>query len=172
MKTAPTKSLRGFTLIELLVTITIIAIMATIGVTAYSTSQASARDGRRRSEVEQIGKAIELLKDGSTGIYRYLPADFTADFGRGASAQLLVYTDPSGLPYCIRSATTTGVSTTVPSDWTGATCPTTPAAFDTLAVSIGGSAGNNKLYNNDVRSWILCAHLERTTTPFCVNSAQ
>lgn len=162
---------RGFTLIELLVTIAIVGVLATIGLTAFSTTQASARDGRRRSELEQLAKSIELTKDAATNIYDYDSADFTVDFGRTGSAQLLAYTDPSGIPYCVRTATTVGVTTTVPADWTGATCPTSYVTLSTTLVRPGTPVANN-LYNNDVRSWVICSHLERTATPFCVNSTQ
>lgn len=165
------RSARGFTLIELLVVISIIAILSVIGLAAYSTTQASARDGRRRAEVEQLGRSIETAKDGVTGIYKYDSTDFTADFGRTSAAQLLAYTDPQSIPYCIRTATTTGVSSTVPADWTNGTCPTNYVTLSSSVVRPGTPAANN-LYNSDVKSWVLCTHLERSSTPYCVNSTQ
>lgn len=50
---------RGFTLIELLVTITIVAILSLIGLTIYSGIQKSARDAKRKADVEAIAKAYE-----------------------------------------------------------------------------------------------------------------
>lgn len=52
-------SKRGFTLIELMVVITIIAILSIIGITAYTFTQKSARDARRRSDVDSIANALE-----------------------------------------------------------------------------------------------------------------
>lgn len=51
---------QGFTLIELLITITIIAILAVVGVTVYSGIQKNARDARRRADIDSISKAIEV----------------------------------------------------------------------------------------------------------------
>lgn len=50
---------RGFTLIELLVTITIIAILAVIGLAAYGVFKKSARDARRESDLAFIQSALE-----------------------------------------------------------------------------------------------------------------
>lgn len=52
-------SKRGFTLIELMVVITIIAILSIIGITAYTFTQKSARDARRRSDVDAIANTLE-----------------------------------------------------------------------------------------------------------------
>lgn len=54
------KSLRGFTLIELLVAISIVAILATIGLISYSGAQRSARDGKRKQDLQAIRSALEL----------------------------------------------------------------------------------------------------------------
>ncbi|EKD85387.1 MAG: hypothetical protein ACD_38C00035G0011 [uncultured bacterium] len=53
------KSLRGFTLIELLVTVSIIAILATIGLIAYSSILAQGRDSKRQSDLRSIQSALE-----------------------------------------------------------------------------------------------------------------
>lgn len=55
-------SFRGFTLIELLVTIAIISIMATVGVSIYMNAQESARDGRRRQDIQTLHSVIEQVK--------------------------------------------------------------------------------------------------------------
>lgn len=51
----------GFTLVELLVVITIIGILATIGLVAFQSSQMRARDAQRKSDLEQISKSLELF---------------------------------------------------------------------------------------------------------------
>ncbi len=56
-KTVLTKS--GFTLVELMVVISIIAILATIGLTVYTQAQKSARDAKRQQDLQEIQKALE-----------------------------------------------------------------------------------------------------------------
>lgn len=52
----------GFTLIELLVTITIVAIISSIGFASYSNAQKFARDARRKSDLGSIATALELYR--------------------------------------------------------------------------------------------------------------
>lgn len=54
------KSKSGFTLVELLVVVVVIAIIATITVVAYQGVQARARDDRRKTDIANITKALEL----------------------------------------------------------------------------------------------------------------
>ena len=61
------RKLRGFTLIELLIVITIIGILATFIVASFTSAQAKARDGRRKSDMDAIKKALELSKGDSNG---------------------------------------------------------------------------------------------------------
>lgn len=49
----------GFTLIELIVVIAILGILATIGLTSFQTSQMKSRDARRKSDLEQVQRALE-----------------------------------------------------------------------------------------------------------------
>ena len=51
---------RGFTLIELLVVIGIIGLLATFAVTQLSGSTSKARDARRKSDLKNLQKALEL----------------------------------------------------------------------------------------------------------------
>lgn len=60
---------KGFTLVELLVVISIIAFLSVIGVTAFSNAQKTARDGRRRADVDAISKAYESGYDAVAGTY-------------------------------------------------------------------------------------------------------
>lgn len=53
---------RGFSLIELMVAMSIIAILATIGITSYVNAQKRARDGRRKADLEQIRSALEMYR--------------------------------------------------------------------------------------------------------------
>jgi prepilin-type N-terminal cleavage/methylation domain-containing protein len=54
---------RAFTLIELLVVIAIIGLISTIAVTAFGSSQMSARNARRKADMIQITKALDLYYD-------------------------------------------------------------------------------------------------------------
>lgn len=53
---------RGFTLIELLVAMSIIAVLAAIGLSSYAFSQKRARDARRKADLSQIRAALELYR--------------------------------------------------------------------------------------------------------------
>ncbi|MBI2590668.1 MAG: type II secretion system protein [Candidatus Blackburnbacteria bacterium] len=50
----------GFTLVELLISITILGILATIGIGNYINSQVKARDAQRKANLTQIKNALEL----------------------------------------------------------------------------------------------------------------
>lgn len=48
----------GFTLIELMVAISIVAILSTIGMVMFSSAQGTARDAKRKGDLEDIKKAL------------------------------------------------------------------------------------------------------------------
>ncbi len=52
---------KGFTLIELLIAITLVAIIASVGLVSYSQAQILARDARRKNDLRAIATAIELF---------------------------------------------------------------------------------------------------------------
>ena len=73
----------AFTLIELLIVIAIIGVIMAISLFGLAGARESARDGRRKSDLEQIRSALELYR-ADCGVY---PASIT--FGsalRGANA--------------------------------------------------------------------------------------
>jgi prepilin-type N-terminal cleavage/methylation domain-containing protein len=53
----------GFTLVELLVVVSIIGFLATLAMVSVSVSAKKARDARRRTDLRQIQKAVELYND-------------------------------------------------------------------------------------------------------------
>ena len=62
---------QGFTLIELLIVITIIGTLAGLAIASYGTAQEKSRDSRRKTDVDNISKALELAKQDSPGAYAY-----------------------------------------------------------------------------------------------------
>lgn len=50
---------KGFTLIELMVAISIVAVLATIGLTLFSNAQKTGRDGKRRADIDAITTNLE-----------------------------------------------------------------------------------------------------------------
>src|SRR3990167_466676 len=52
----------GFTLIELIVVIAIIGILSVMGVLAYSSNMRTARDGKRKADLEQLRAALEMYR--------------------------------------------------------------------------------------------------------------
>lgn len=61
-------NLRGFTLVELLIAISIVVVIATVGIVTYSSTQRISRISKRAQDLQAIANAIELYKV-STGHY-------------------------------------------------------------------------------------------------------
>ena len=68
---------KGFTLVELLVVITIIAILATVGFAAFSSTQKGARDATRKGDINAIANALEQTY--SNGLYSELLPSYFSD---------------------------------------------------------------------------------------------
>ncbi len=159
----------GFTLIELLVVISIIAILAIMGFAVYAGAAANARDGKRRSDITQLSKAIETIKDQSAGTYKYDLTSANNDFPRG------IPEDPSnGTPkYCVSLNTAGTTPPTAPlTNWTDTACPT---SGNFMTFSSGASSSLTALAGDDfqdgtAKSWTLCAAMEKSATPFCATS--
>lgn len=58
---------RGFTLIELMVVIVIMVILATLAIASYIQATQTARDGKRRSDIEAIRQAFMLQRQDTSG---------------------------------------------------------------------------------------------------------
>lgn len=56
---SPIKHQSAFTLIELLVSISIIAVLITVGLSSYSAAQKKARDAKRKADLRDIRTALE-----------------------------------------------------------------------------------------------------------------
>lgn len=57
---------RGFSLIELMVVILIIAILGSLGVATFTQANRSARDGKRRADIESVRQALLLHRQENT----------------------------------------------------------------------------------------------------------
>jgi prepilin-type N-terminal cleavage/methylation domain-containing protein len=58
----PKLNIRGFTLIELLVAVSVLAIVATIGIGSYTQAQKLGRDAKRKQDLRSIAAALEIYK--------------------------------------------------------------------------------------------------------------
>ena len=72
---------QGFTLVELMVVIVIMGILVTIGTFAFQTSQKKSRDSRRKSDVNQVTKALEMYNT-DVGTYPSGGTASTTDAGK------------------------------------------------------------------------------------------
>jgi prepilin-type N-terminal cleavage/methylation domain-containing protein len=143
-------SAKGFTLIELMVAVSIIAILAVIGLTVYQGVQQRARDARRKSDMDSISKALEVNYSETTAAYLPLA---TTMFSAGQIPRdpLATATNCSGLvcKYCWRTTGATLVSNCAGTDLEIGP----PPASATVSP---GSGGN---------SYTICANLEQSYVP-------
>lgn len=153
MKKYLPNSTKGFTLIELLVVISIIAVLATIGVSTFNIVQRNARDGKSQADINAIANSIETSRDINSGTgavtYTYTSANLTSDFK----------TTPAGKnAYCMRSSNTASEVNSNPATtgWTASVCPT-----NYTNISTGGFPSSNSY-------WRVCALMESGTV-YCKN---
>lgn len=110
---------KGFTLIELMVVITIITILATIGLISYQTVLKSGRDAKRQSDLRSIQSALEQYHN-DQGYY-----PFAITFGgslvrpsTGAAYINQIPQDPKGNPDYAYQALGTGCDSGAPRNCT------------------------------------------------------
>src|SRR3989344_981946 len=135
----------GFTLIELLVVVAILAILSVIGYSIFAGAQGNARDGVRRTELNNLGKNVETTKDVTGGfpLYKYTDTQFNADYPTVKPKDPAI--SATAPLYCVATSTSAAPATTVPDPTAWAanvTCPTDAAASVgqvTLAAQAVGS---------------------------------
>jgi len=99
---------RGFTLIELLVVIAILGVLATVGLGSFQSSQMKGRDARRKSDLSQIQKALEMYYNDKGGYPLSIPdvGNEWRDTSVGDDGTLYMKSvpgDPKGGSYCYES---------------------------------------------------------------------
>lgn len=141
---------KGFTLIELMVVIAILAVIGLISISLYGNAQKTARDGRRRSDIDQMAKSIESARDFTSkdSPYTYKTDQYNEDYANSLP------TDPSpSKNYCYKSANDAKILD--PSLTWDTGCPVGWLAFD------------SNVNIDKVRYWKVCASLENTSVVYC-----
>ncbi len=137
------RSSKGFTIVELLIVIIVIAILATLVITAYNGVQAKARDVKRQSDANEVQKAAESY-NADNGSYPTVTANFRASgntikldssitigatapsssspdiiqvkqCGSGAGDQIIYYSEQSSSTTTLTAGDTSGTCTAVAS---------------------------------------------------------
>ncbi len=89
---------KGFTLIELLVVISIIGVLVAVSIFGLSSARESARDARRKSDLESIKAGLELYRADCNGYPAALPAATSALVGTGVGSCAAANTYISSVP--------------------------------------------------------------------------
>lgn len=155
MKSSLPTSHKGFTLVELLVAITIIAVLAAVGVVVFGGIQAKARDSRRSQDLIALANVLEGKRVAGTIYYTALAG---SDFANGS-----VPTDPrfATQQYCFWGSTDVPPAPPIakPSaasvTWTSCAGP---SADYTAVAGTGVPTDTTK-----VTSWTICAKQESVT---------
>lgn len=161
------RNLQGFTLIELLVVVSIMAILAVIGISVFANTQGRARDSRRISDIESIATSLEsnYLEPSATP-YSLVNTVFSQGqipqdpFNTGAGARRYCY-------YSSAVATGNPVRGTNPAagaGWTTTGCPAIGAITGT-ALQINTAVANTTWYK-------VCALMDDNTAVNCRDNSR
>lgn len=100
--------MKGFTLIELLVVIAIIAILSTVGLTAFTNAQQRGRDAKRQGDMKDIKNAFEQYYSANNSLYAapntmatsYLQGGATPADPRAPTQTYTIGTNATNTGYC------------------------------------------------------------------------
>lgn len=160
-----TKTQKGFTLVELLVVVAIMAILATVAATIFSSTQSRARDGKRQADVSAIAKALEANKTSGSVTYPALSGTWFA--GGNVPTEAAGYVPQ----YSIVSPSSGTPSTAAkPVAW-ASTSPNPTAIAGTAVATV---ASGIPVSTANFSAFQVCALLENGTAPniFCIPNTQ
>ncbi|CAN5177575.1 hypothetical protein BH11PAT4_BH11PAT4_3230 [soil metagenome] len=142
---------KGFTLIELLVVIAIIGILATLVITQVAGAQVRARNSNAKSDVNQMGKAMELFKnDELNGAATVIRAGATA-------ASLVSLNGVTGASFqgLFSGTQIVGIATGVTSRYGVSIQKTVSSSTAYTYTYATTSAAAGALYNNDASCYVI-----------------
>ncbi len=166
---------KGFTLIELLVVIAIIAILSVIGFTVFTNVQKSARDAKRKADIQAIAKAMEVHFGQCGSGYCNLQTDYFA--GGGVPQDPLnrqsncANGNNDACQYCFTPLT--GQQPGGDPNWANHGCSYTVGVIQHNEAQVG-SPGSLILQAQN-GNWILCANLETSSNGkwyYCISNQQ
>lgn len=96
------QSAKGFTLIELLVVIAIIGLLATLATIAYSGARHKGLDTRRKADLAQIGKALQLYYNANGNFIE--TGSGCGSAGNGSGWFSLTYSGYDSIATCLSDA--------------------------------------------------------------------
>lgn len=146
---------KGFTLVELMVAITIVAILAAVGIVIFSGVQSKARDARRSQDLDAVAAALEGKKQAGSIFFTGLVAN---DFSNG-----VVPADPrvTTQKYCFWGKTdvppVSPIAKPAVDAVTWTTCAGPTADYTAIVATTVPTTATQ------VTSWTICAKLEAGT---------
>ncbi len=96
----PNRNQKGFTLVELLVVISILAILGVIGIAILSGTQKTARDAKRKGDIDAMASAMEANYVQGTGYATTVAGSWFSDGAIPANP------GPGGAAYATNTITT------------------------------------------------------------------
>ena len=143
-----TNKYKGFTLIELLITISILAVLSTIGMLLYQGVLAKTRDATRKSDLNKLASALEIYyQDNSQYIDDSLRTQLDCS---STSADITRFYDSNPDMTKNKGIAPKLSDNIVPKD------PKDQSNYCYISVTVNGK---------DSQSFTLCANLENTTDP-------